>query len=137
MWHLPAGFATRLDLDLRRNREPTNISGCFAFVWQWTRVVRLIRGHALKNSQETIMRRGFTRFGVIAALFVAPLLLTGCAASSEQITSIQNTANRAMSTAEHALSVAQSADQKADRALSLAEQANEKVDRMFQRNLRK
>jgi len=86
------------------------------------------------------MRRGYTRFGIVAVLFTAPLLLTGCAASSEQTTEIQQirtTSDHAVTVAEQALSVAQAADQKATRAESLAESANEKVDRMFQRNLRK
>jgi uncharacterized lipoprotein YajG len=83
------------------------------------------------------MRNGFTRIGVISALVAAPVLLSGCAATPEQLASVRHTADQAMSTSEHALSVAQDADQKADRALSLAQEANEKVDRMFQRHLRK
>jgi uncharacterized lipoprotein YajG len=86
------------------------------------------------------MRRGYTRFGIVAVLLTAPLLLTGCAASSEQTTEIQHirtTSDHAVAVAERALSVAQAADQKATQAESLAESANGKVDRMFQRNLRK
>ncbi|MGH6988537.1 MAG: alanine-zipper protein [Stellaceae bacterium] len=84
------------------------------------------------------MRNAFTRIGVFTALIAAPVLLSGCAATTRtQWTSVRHTAHRAMATAEHALSVAQDADQKADHAISLAQEANEKVDRMFQHHLRK
>lgn len=85
----------------------------------------------------------YTRYGVLALLVTAPMLLAGCT-TQEQITSIQSTANaakaeadRAMSTAEQALQTAQSADAKATKAEADAQSANEKVDRLFQRRLRK
>jgi hypothetical protein len=88
------------------------------------------------------MLTGYTRYGVLTALFAAPLLLAGCTGMTEtttttSYTSVKAEADRALSTAEQALQVAQSADAKASRAEADARAANEKVDRMFQRNLRK
>jgi outer membrane murein-binding lipoprotein Lpp len=89
------------------------------------------------------MVKAYTRYGVLATLVVAPLLLAGCT-QTEEMTTIQTTANaakaeadRAMSTAEQALQTAQAADAKATKAEADAQAANEKVDRMFQRHLRK
>lgn len=89
------------------------------------------------------MVKVYTRFGVMAALIAAPLVLAGCT-TSEQMTTIQTTANaakaeadKAMATAEQALQAAQAADAKATKAEADAQAANEKVDRMFQRHLRK
>lgn len=85
------------------------------------------------------MGSGFTRYGVLALLVTAPLLLAGCAgqtttesqyASINSMNSVKAEADRAMSTAEQALQVANKAE--AD-----AQAANEKIDRMFQRHLRK
>ena len=84
------------------------------------------------------MRSEFTRYGVLALLVTAPLLLAGCAgqttesqyASINSMNSVKAEADRAMSTAEQALQVANKAE--AD-----AQAANEKIDRMFQRHLRK
>jgi uncharacterized lipoprotein YajG len=85
----------------------------------------------------------YARYGALALLISAPLLLAGCASPDaiKQATDTANaakaTADKAMSTAEQALSTAQSADAKATKAEADAQAANEKVDRMFQKNLRK
>lgn len=89
------------------------------------------------------MVSGYGRYGVLALLVSAPLLLAGCA-SQEAVNHATATANaakaeadKAMSTAEQALSTAQTADAKATKAEADANAANEKVDRMFQKHLRK
>ncbi len=82
------------------------------------------------------MRSGYTRYGVLAVLVSAPLLLTGCA-TSEQITAIQNTANAAKAEADKAMATAEQALQVANKAEADAQAANEKIDRMFQKHLRK
>ena len=85
------------------------------------------------------MRSGFTRYGVLALLVTAPLLLAGCAGttSETQYASVNTTANAAKAEADRAMSTAEQALQVANKAEADAQAANEKIDRMFQKNLRK
>jgi Alanine-zipper, major outer membrane lipoprotein len=84
------------------------------------------------------MRATYTRFGVMAALVAAPLFLTGCTTVTEQeVAAVRDTANAAKAEADRAMSTAEQALQVANKAAADAAAANEKIDRMYQRGLRK
>ena len=85
------------------------------------------------------MRSDFTKYGVLALLVTAPLALAGCAgqATETQSTTWTTTANAAKAEADRAMSTAEQALQVANKAEADAQAANEKIDRMFQRHLRK
>jgi hypothetical protein len=65
-------------------------------------------------------------------------LLAGCAGTTEtQYASVNTTANAAKAEADRAMSTAEQALQVANKAEADAQAANEKIDRMFQKHLRK
>jgi hypothetical protein len=83
------------------------------------------------------MRAAYTKYGVVAILVAAPLFLSGCTATEQEITTIRDTANAAKAEADRAMSTAEQALQLAQKAEADAQAANEKIDRMFQKGLRK
>jgi len=83
------------------------------------------------------MRGSHTRFGALGLLVTAPLLVAGCTNYDQQILSIQTTANAAKAEADRAMSTAEQALTVANKAEADAQAANEKIDRMFQKSMRK
>lgn len=85
------------------------------------------------------MRTAYTRYGVIAILVAAPLFVSGCTTTvtEQEVSSIRDTSNAAKAEADRAMSTAEQALQLAQKAEADAQAANEKIDRMFQKGLRK
>ncbi len=80
------------------------------------------------------MRQSYTRFGVLGLLVTAPLLVAGCTTSDQQVMSIQTTANAAKAEADRAMTTAEQALNVANKAEADAQRANERLDRMFQKS---
>jgi uncharacterized cupredoxin-like copper-binding protein len=84
------------------------------------------------------MRSNYARYGILVALFAAPLFLAGCTTVTEQeVISVRDTANAAKAEADKAMATAEQALSIANKAEADAQAANEKIDRMFQKNMKK
>lgn len=75
------------------------------------------------------MRQPTRKMSAGLVVLAASLLLGACAST--------DSVERAQATADHALQLAQQANQKADAAMAAANAASAKADRMFQQGLRK